>query len=61
MDLDGKHNIIYRPGNNINKAMEKYQLDIKTMGRNYTEDREYFFSFRGAVGNYAMEFLIREA
>lgn len=60
LDLDGKHNIIYRPGNNINKAMEKYQLDIKTMGRNYTEDREYFLAL-GAAGNYAMEFLIREA
>ena len=56
LDLYDKHNIIYRTGDNIGDAMEKYQLDIKTMGRNFNNDREYFLTL-GAVGNYAIEFL----
>ncbi len=56
LDLNRKHNIIFRSGENINKAMEKFELDITTMGRNYKEDKEYFLTL-GAVGNYTIEFL----
>lgn len=56
LDLNGKHNIIYMPGDNIDKAMNSFKLNIKTMGRDYKDDKEYFLTL-GAVGNYVIELL----
>lgn len=51
-----KHNVLYENGNDINKILKKYDLNITTMGRNFEKDKEYFFSL-GAVGRWVIHFM----
>lgn len=53
-DIYSKHNIHYRNGNDIKKAMDHYNLRIKTMGRDYDQD-ESFFKTLGAIAEYCLE------
>lgn len=54
--IDKKHNLIYEDGNNIEKALKKYEMNVTTMGRGYEEDKEYFLTL-GAVGKGAVHIL----
>lgn len=56
LDLKNKHNIIYTAGDNIEQAMNNFDLQIKTMGRGFKDNREYFLTL-GAVGNYTVDLL----
>ncbi|QQY80840.1 DUF3866 family protein [Keratinibaculum paraultunense] len=56
LNLYKKYKIIYEEGDKISDAMNKYGLYIKTMGRGYNEDKEYFLTL-GAVGNYVYKML----
>ncbi|WP_268760481.1 DUF3866 family protein [Gottschalkia purinilytica] len=56
VNLDDKHRIIYEDGEQIKEALNKYNLKIKTMGRGYEEDKE-FFTTLGAVGKSAINLL----
>lgn len=51
-----KHNIFYEHGDDIEKALDYFDVNVTTMGRNIHEDREYFLTL-GAVGNYAVNYL----
>lgn len=51
LDIHKKHNIIYEDGKDILEAMDYFDLNIKTMGRGYEEDKEFFLTL-GAVGRY---------
>jgi len=54
--LDEKHSIIFQSGENIFKAMKKFNLETTSMGRTIDDDSEYFITL-GAVGNYAVSLL----
>lgn len=54
LSLREKHNIVYEQGNDIAKAMDSFNLNIKTMGRGFEEDREFFLTL-GAAGNYIIK------
>lgn len=54
LNLNEKHNIVYEQGDDIAKAMDNFDLNIKTMGRGFEEDREFFLTL-GAVGNYTIK------
>ena len=54
LNLKGKHNIVYDKGDDIVKAMNNFDLNIKTMGRGFEEDREFFLTL-GAVANYIIK------
>ncbi len=51
LNINNKHDIIYEDGKDIFEAMNYFNLDIKTMGRGYEEDKEFFLTL-GAVGRY---------
>lgn len=51
-----KHNIVYENGTDIKKALDYFDLSIKTMGRSYNDDKEFFISL-GAVGKAAVAYL----
>ena len=57
LDIDKKHDIIYKNGNKVIEAMNNFDLAITTMGRGYDKDREYFLTL-GAIGTYVTEMLI---
>lgn len=60
LGINKRHNIIYEEGGHVLDAMKTFDLDIKTMGRSYNEDREYFLTL-GAVGTYVAKMLkVRE-
>ncbi|MFI3210599.1 MAG: DUF3866 family protein [Peptostreptococcaceae bacterium] len=40
--IDKKHNIIYINDNLCEKNLEYFDLKVKTMGRNYKQDKEFF-------------------
>ncbi|WP_425448690.1 DUF3866 family protein [Dethiothermospora halolimnae] len=50
-----KHNILYRKGEEIKKALEHFDLDVTTMGRYYDDDKDFFTSI-GAVASYVCDF-----
>jgi len=54
LNLDEKHNIVYEEGEDIGKAMKEFDLNVKTMGRGFEEDKEFFLTL-GAVGNYVVK------
>ena len=54
LNLKEKHNIVYDRGDDIAKAMDSFDLNIKTMGRGFEEDREFFLTL-GAVANYIIK------
>lgn len=41
-NLDKKHNIIYIENNNLKSDLEYFNLKVKSMGRSYEQDREFF-------------------
>lgn len=41
-NLDKKHNITYIENINTKEDLDKFNLKVKTMGRNYQEDKEFF-------------------
>ena len=54
--IDSKHNIVYEKGDDVKTAMDYFGLKIKTMGRDYYGDQEFFMTF-GAVGRNVVSFL----
>lgn len=46
-----KHYIVFNNGESIIKAMSKYDLNTRSMGRGMEDDLDYFITL-GAVGNY---------
>lgn len=42
MHLQEKHNILYSEYRDTEKDLEKYSLKVKSMGRGFSEDREFF-------------------
>ena len=56
LDIHNKHSVIYEDGKDILKAMDYFKLDVKTMGRGYEEDKEFFLTL-GAVGRYVGKML----
>jgi len=52
--LADKHEIIYRDGSLVERALERYGLNPTTMGRTREEDREFFLAL-GAVARFALE------
>lgn len=53
-DLNKKHNLIFENTEGIEEALDFFELDVKTMGRNIHSDYEFFQTF-GAVGNYVLK------
>lgn len=49
--INQKHCIVFKNGDNVNYAMNKYNLNTRSMGRSIEDDADYFISL-GAVGNY---------
>ncbi|MGF7057026.1 DUF3866 family protein [Brassicibacter mesophilus] len=54
--IDEKHNIIYEEGKDVKAAMDYFGLKVKTMGRDYYGDQEFFMTL-GAVGRNTVNFL----
>lgn len=54
--IDDKHNIIYEKGEHVKPAMDYFNLKVKTMGRDYYSDQEFFMSL-GAVGKNVVNYL----
>lgn len=52
--LDQKHNIIFIQNKNCKEDLEYFNLKVKSMGRNYDEDSEFFDSASSAA-YYLME------
>ena len=52
--LDEKHNIIFIENNKCKEDLEYFGLKVKSMGRNYDEDSEFFDSASSAA-YYLME------
>lgn len=52
--LDEKHNIIFVENNKCKEDLEYFGLKVKSMGRNYDEDSEFFDSASSAA-YYLME------
>ena len=50
-NIKTRHNIIFQDGEDIQKAMEMFNLKTSSMGRTIEDDRDYFISL-GAVGQY---------
>jgi len=55
-NIETKHNIIFENGNDVKDALDYYGLDIRTMGRNYYEDTEFFLTL-GATGRHIVNLL----
>ncbi len=53
---DKRYKIIYKDPLNIEKILDYYKLNVKTMGRGIHEDLEYFQSL-SSVASYAIEYL----
>lgn len=53
-DLYKKHIFVYKKGDKIIDALDRYDLSVTTMGRGYEEDIDYFLTL-GAVGAYVYE------
>lgn len=53
-DLDKKHNIVYITNKNTEDDLNYYGLKVKSMGRNYEQDKEFFDSASNAA-YYLME------
>ena len=56
LGIHNKHSIFYEDGKDINKAMNYFNLNIKTMGRGYEDDKEFFLTL-GAVSRYVKRML----
>lgn len=56
-NIQNKHEIVFKNGENILKALEYFNISTTTMGRGVKEDLEYFLTL-GAVGIYAAKILI---
>lgn len=50
-NIDQKHNIVFQRGDEIIKAMNKFNLNTTSMGRGMEDDIDYFISL-GAVGDH---------
>ena len=48
-NLNKLHNIIYLNNNNTEEDLKYFNLKVKSMGRNYEQDREFFDSASGAA------------
>lgn len=57
LKLNEKYDIIYEYGDKIVKALNYFNLEVKTMGRGYEDDKE-FFETLGAVGSHVYKELI---
>lgn len=57
-NINEKHNLSYYKGEDVKNALDKYKLKVKTMGRGYDEDKEYFLTL-GAVGRAAVDLYYR--
>ncbi|WP_200905801.1 DUF3866 family protein [Caloranaerobacter sp. TR13] len=55
-NIDKKHNIFLEDGQEIKKAFEFYNIDVTTMGRHFSEDKEYFYTL-GAVAKKIVKYL----
>lgn len=53
-ELDKKHNIVYIKNENTEEDLNHYGLRVKSMGRNYQQDREFFDAASNAA-YYLME------
>lgn len=53
-NINKKHNLIYENGDEIEKALNKYNIKVRTMGRGLKEDKEYFLTL-GAIGKVAVK------
>ena len=53
-ELDKKHNIVYIKNENTEDDLNHYGLRVKSMGRNYQQDREFFDAASNAA-YYLME------
>lgn len=51
--LEKKHSVHFREGNGMVESLDHYGLTVKTMGRGYNEDEE-FFKALAAVGEYVL-------
>ncbi|WMM26478.1 DUF3866 family protein [Tissierella sp. MB52-C2] len=51
LNIKTRHNIIFQDGEDIQKAMEMFNLKTSSMGRTIKDDIDYFISL-GAVGQY---------
>ena len=54
--IDTRHNVIYEKGEDVKAAMDYFELKVKTMGRDYYGDEEFFLAL-GAVGKKVVSFL----
>lgn len=52
-ELEKKHSIHFKDGDGMLESLDHYGLTVKTMGRGYDEDEE-FFKTLAAVGEYAL-------
>lgn len=48
-NLDKLHNIIYISNKDTEENLNYFGLKVKSMGRNYEQDREFFDSASGAA------------
>lgn len=55
-NIDAKHNIIFEKGDDVKEALEYFDLKIKTMGRSYNDDIEFFLTL-GATGKHVVNLL----
>ena len=52
--LFDKHNIIYLENNNCKEDLDYFNLKVRSMGRNYEQDKE-FFEAASTAAYYLME------
>lgn len=59
LNINDNVEFIFRDGNTINKAIEKYNYNITTMGRGIDKEKDYFLTL-GAVAEYSYDLLKEE-
>lgn len=59
LKIDEKHEIVYENGEDVLEALTSYNLNVKTMGRGYEDDLEFFLTL-GAVGRNIYKLLKKE-
>lgn len=59
LNINDNVEFIFRDGNTINKAIEKYNYNTTTMGRGIDKEKDYFLTL-GAVAEYSYDLLKEE-
>lgn len=52
--LQERHDLVFRPGDEVEPALAEYGLKVTTMGRGLEEDREFFLAL-GAAASFGAE------